>query len=507
MTGISRKIFHPLTIIVAMMVLLSCAPAVPGTLMPLIEVNPPEGYKPYIFDIEVESTASQQRLSDSRPNIIVIMTDDQPDHTIAYMPTVMKELVPNGVNFTNAFVTTPLCCPSRASILSGEYAHNHQVYTNQFPEGGAEKFDATETVATWMKDAGYRTAYYGKYLNGYERLDPIGIVPPGWDEWGVFLGQGPDADEGGGNLEYFFNFTMSENGTVVEYPRSKSNFGTDVVTIKSVDFINQARNEPFFLFVGYYSPHSPYISAPRHRDSTFRVGTGWDWIQYRPPNFNEENIRDKPEYLQDISPLSEGEVDTAHKQILRSLLSVDDGVASILNALDKTGLKENTVVVFLSDNGMTLGDHRFGVDKNCVYEACVKIPFILYAPGLVEARSDDHLVANIDLVPTFIEWAGGEIPSSVDGLSFADLLVNPNAKWRDEILLEHWPTEGGVGSMIPEFYAVRTVEWKYVEYVTGDKELYDLVNDPYELENLAGKRKYREIEVQLAARLAELKKD
>ena len=490
-----------------MMVLLSCAPAVSYTPMPPIDVNYPEGYEPYIFDIEVASTASQQRLNDSRPNIIVIMTDDQPDHTIAYMPTVMNELVPNGVIFTNAFVSTPLCCPSRASILSGEYAHNHQVLTNQFPEGGAEKFDASETIATWMKEAGYRTAYYGKYLNGYERLNPTGIVPPGWDEWGVFLGQGSDADEDAGSLEYFFNFTMSENGMVVEYPRSKPNFGADVVTVKSVNFINQARNEPFFLFIGYYNPHSPYIAAPRHQDTTFRAGTGWDWIQYRPPNFNEENIRDKPKYLQDISPLSEGEVDTAHKQILRSLLSVDDGVASILNALDKTGLKENTIVIYLSDNGMTLGDHRFGVDKNCVYEACVKIPFIVYAPGLVEVRSDDHLVANIDLVPTFIEWAENEKPASVDGESLVPLLMDPNAEWRKDILLEHWPTRNGIGSMIPEFYAVRTMEWKYVEYETGEKELYDLVNDPYELNNLAGKRKYKEIETQLAERLVELKKE
>jgi arylsulfatase A-like enzyme len=186
---------------------------------------------------------------------------------------------------------------------------------------------------------------------------------------------------------------------------------------------------------------------------------------------------------------------------------VDDGVASILNALDKTGLSEKTIIVYLSDNGMTLGNHRFGVDKNCAYEACVKIPFIVYAPGLAEARSDAHIVANIDLAPTFIEWAGGSIPSSIDGLSFAGLLTNPKTEWRDDILLEHWPTENGVGSMIPAFFAVRTMEWKYVEYETGEKELYDLVNDPYELENLAGKRKYREIEAQLAARLAELKKE
>jgi len=489
-----------------MVVLLSCAPAVVYTPMPPVKVKIPDDYKPFVFDVEVESVVSQQRLDDSRPNIIVIITDDQPDHTVAYMPTVMNELIPNSVNFTNGFVTTPLCCPSRVSILTGEYAHNHQVFTNQMPSGGAEKFDDTTSIATLMKNAGYHTAYFGKYLNGYEKLQPRGVVPPGWDEWGAFLGQRDDGNEDAGNLEYFFNFTMSENGQVVGYPRNDASFGADVVTTKSVNFINQARNDPFILFVSYYNPHSPYISAPRHK-GTFRSSSDWEWIQYRPPNFNEKDIRDKPDYLKDISPLSEGTIDTAHLQILRSLLSVDDGVASILNALDKTGLKEKTIIFYLSDNGMTLGDHRFGVDKNCAYEACLKVPFIVYAPGMIEARSDDHLVANIDLVPTFIDLAGGSIPESINGISMLPLLQDTNAKWRDDILFEHWPTDAGLGSKIPEFYAVRTMDWKYVEYETGEKELYDLVNDPYELNNLAGKRKYQEIEMQLAERLAELKKE
>lgn len=505
MTIRKRNAVYLPTIIVLMMVLLSCSPAA-YTPEPPIVPQPPPGYAPFIFDIEVESRAARTRLDDPRPNIIVILTDDQPYHTVAYMPTVTNELAPKGVNFTNGFVTTPLCCPSRVSILTGEYVHNHEVFTNSMPTGGAEKFDDSSSIATWMKEAGYRTAYFGKYLNGYERLQPTGVVPPGWDEWRVFLGQGADDDADAGSFEYFYNFTMSENGQVTDYPRDAYYFSADVVTRGAVNYIHETRDAPFLLLIGYYNPHSPYIPAPRH-EGAFRSGAGWDWIQYRPPNFNEKDIHDKPAYLRDFPPLSDGEVDTAHKQILRSLLSVDDGVASVLNALDKTGLKEKTVVVFLSDNGMTLGDHRFGVDKNCAYEACVKIPFIVYAPGMVEARSDDRLVANIDLVPTFLEWAGGEIPESVDGRSLVPLLVDANAPWREDLLLEHWRTEGGVGSMIPEFHAVRTEEWKYVEYETGEKELYDLVNDPYELNNLAGKRAYREIEARLAERLAELKQE
>jgi len=500
---LKRNIVPALTIIGFMVVLLSCSPAVYTPESP-IDFTPPADYEITHFDIDVQSPASQERLDDSRPNIIFILTDDQPFYTVDYMPTVKNELVKNGVEFTNGFVTTPLCCPSRSSILNGEYVHNHQVYTNRMPMGGAPKFKDLSTIATWMKDAGYATAYYGKYLNDYEDLRPEGYVPPGWDEWGVFFGKNLNYNEDTGSLQYFFDFSMSENGEIVEYPHRKDDFSADVVTRKSVNFINEARNEPFILFMGYYNPHAPYVPAPRHRE-TFR--SDWDWTPYRPPNFNEKNISDKPDYLKDFSPMSEAELDTASKQILRSLLSVDDGVASVLNALDKTGLSDKTIIVYLSDNGMTIGNHRFGVSKNCAYDECAKVPFIVYAPAYFSARSDDHLVANIDLAPTFVDLAGGTFPDSVNGMSLLPLLEDANTAWRDDILLEHWPTEEGEGSMIPQFYAVRTMEWKYVEYETGDKELYDLVNDPYELTNLAGKRKYREIEAQLAERLAELEKE
>jgi arylsulfatase A-like enzyme len=260
------------------------------------------------------------------------------------------------------------------------------------------------------------------------------------------------------------------------------------------------------MFVGYYNPHSPFVAAPRHRE-TFRAGTDWEWIQYRPPDFNEENIKDKPAYLEDISPLSPEEVDTAHKQILRSLLSVDDGVATILDSLEQTNLTQNTIVFFISDNGLTLGNHRFGASKNCPYEACLLIPFIVYAPGYYSPRIDTHLVANIDLAPTIAELAGASIPDTVNGLSMVPLLENPTTTWRDEILLEHWPAEEGVGSMIPEFYSIRTAEWKYTEYSTGEVELYDLVNDPYELVNIAGKKDYKDIQSDLAERLQKLKEE
>ena len=480
-----KKIFF--TALIGMLILTSCAPASSPIYAP---PTPVISASPTIFDINIDSRASSARMADSRPNIIVILTDDQPFHTVDYMPAVKTQLMAGGVVFENGFVTTPLCCPSRVSILSGQYVHNHEVYTDRMPLGGAPKFDDTTCMSLWLQEAGYRTAYFGKYLNEYEDIAPHGVVPPGWDVWKAFLGKNLSANDDVGNLQYFFNFSLSENGTEVKYPKSRENFSADVLTNNALTFIRDERDTPFFMMLGYYNPHSPYVSAPRHKE-TFRAnGDSRNWTQYRPPNFNEEDIRDKPDYIGDLSPLSPEKLDTANKQILRSLLSVDDGVASILTALEKAGLEQNTIIVYVSDNGLTLGDHRFGVTKNCPYEACIKIPFIVYAPGYYAPRTDTHIVANIDLAPTIAEWAGVSAPDTVDGISMVPILEDPSFTWRKDILFEHWPTEEGVGSMIPEFYSIRTMEWKYTEYSTDEVELYDLVNDPYELQNIAGKKTY-----------------
>ncbi len=499
-----RSVIYLFAMLVIVFILASCGDTAeyPGW-TPEIDFEPPADYQVTIFEAENPEPVSEARLADPRPNIIFIMTDDQPSQTVAYMPTVKNVLMAKGINFENGFLTTPLCCPSRASILTGEYVHNHQVYTNRYPMGGAPKFDAVSTVAVWLKEAGYRTGYFGKYLNSYDVLEPKGVVPPGWSDWGVFLANDAGPEERG-NLQYFFDFSMSENGEPVVYPKKKYNYSTDIVTTKAVEFVNNSRDEPFMLFVSYYNPHSPYIWAPRHEEA-FRHE--WAWEQYRPPNFNEPNIRDKPDYIAELEPFSPEEVDITYKQILRSLLSVDDGVASLLNVLDQTGLDENTIIFYLTDNGLTAGDHRFGFSKNCPYEACIKTPYIVYAPWKYAARTDSSLVANIDLAATFADLAGASIPDTVNGISLIPLLESPGVHWRDAILLEHWPTEEGVGSIIPEFYSVRTADWKYTEYVTGESELYDLVNDPYELQNLANKRKYRDIQSDLEIRLEELKKE
>ncbi len=441
--------------------------------------------------------SSDLRLNDERPNIIVIMTDDQSYNTVEYMPTVKVVLMKDGIYFKNAFATTPLCCPSRASILTGLYAHNHEVYNNHAPNGGATKFNDDSTFAVWLKNAGYSTAYFGKYMNEYEFVSPKGYVPPGWNQWGVFI------EHAGAPFIFYYNFTMSENGRQVFYPKNKENFSADVITRKAVNFINDTRDQPFLLFLGYYNPHSAQIFAARHTE-TFKKTSGI--TVPRTPDFLEEDISDKPAYLGEVKPLTSDGYDQIYLKSLRSLLSVDDGVAEILNTLQQSGLSEKTIIVFLSDNGLAHGQHRW-LGKNCVYEDCLRIPMIVYAPARFSARIETRMIANIDLAPTFAELAGVQVPENVNGISFAPLLIDPAAPWRDSLLFEHWPAEGGVegSDNIPRYSAVRTDEWKYIEYDSGEFELYNLKNDPYELTNLANLDAFKEIQAFLKEELDKLK--
>lgn len=198
---------------------------------------------PVVFSPTQISKVSANRAQDPRPNIIVILTDDQPYLTIQNMPILTKTLLAEGITFPNAFATTPLCCPSRSSMLTGEYVHNTKVYTNKAPNGGATVFNDSSTIATWMQQAGYQTAYLGKYLNEYELLQPYGKVPPGWGQWNVFIHKTAE-------YLYFFNFDLSINGTIVNYPKKKFNYSTDVLTQKAVDYINeQKRIHSFYSLV------------------------------------------------------------------------------------------------------------------------------------------------------------------------------------------------------------------------------------------------------------------
>jgi len=432
------------------------------------------------------------------PNIILVMTDDQPPDLMYFMPTLRDEIIANGINFTNAFASTPLCCPSRASILSGQYAHNHGVLINRAFLVDSEVFNDQSTIATWLDDAGYRTSFIGKYLNYYSALTPYGHVPPGWDDWHVFLEGDPDH-------RYYLNYSLSENGEVVEYGDKDKDYSTDVLAAKAFDFIIESRNEPFFLVYSVYAPHQPRVTAERHYD-LFR--TNEEVSARRPPNFNEEDMSDKPEWIRYLETAEPNRQDHIYQKSLRSLMAVDEAIADFLGALDCIGQRENTLFIFISDHSVAWGEHRLRNDKNCPYEECIAMPYVFYYPAVIaEPREETRMVLNIDLAPTIAHVAGIDFPETVNGVSLLPILDGSVSEWRDAVLIEHWPTLEGFGSTIPTFFSIRTYEWKYVEYETGEIELYDLVNDPYEMENLAYQDGYDLIIKDLASRLEELKQE
>jgi arylsulfatase A-like enzyme len=400
-----------------------------------------------------------------------------------YMPNLNQELIEKGVNFTQGYVTTPLCSPSRASILTGQYTHNHGVKSNRPPRGSALAFDDIDTISVWMQDAGYVTSHIGKYINGYDLLEPQGYIPPGWDDWNVFFHK----DE---KRQYYYNYSLAENGEIVPYGKTEDDYGTDVLTNKAVEFIEGAQDRPFFLVVSYYAPHQTYQFAKRHKD-LFRSE---DQVEpHRPPNFAQADLSGKPEWLQELKPVNSEYVDNVHQRVLRTLMAVDDGIGEIVDALERIDQRDNTMIVYISDNGLAMGEHKMTIGKNCPYEQCISIPYVISYPNVIDSpHEDDRFVLNVDLAPTFVELAKLELRTAVDGESLIPLLANPSNSWREEFFFEHFRAENeeGMVAHIPSYTGMRTANWKYIQFETGEKELYDMIVDPYEMSNLAYDPKY-----------------
>ncbi len=403
----------------------------------------------------------------SAMNIVLILTDDQRAETISTMTRTLGVFGTNTVQFSRGFASTPLCCPARASILTGLHSHNHGVLWNGAPYG-APAFNDLSTVATWLQDAGYRTGYVGKYLNLYDKLTPWPYQPPGWTSWQAFVYPG------------YYNYSMVENGRVVPYGSSTAHYSTQVLGRQAVAFIDSTPpSQPFFLFFSPAAPHPP--ATPANQDKTL-YGSLPKW---RPASFNEPDVTDKPAWVRGLPQLAGSKLtanDRLRLDMLRSLQAVDRQVQNIYNALVRTNRLGNTVLIFASDNGYSWGEHRY-TWKDCVYEECIRIPFLVRAPGVV-SRIDTSLVALLDLAPSIAEWAGVTPPAAMNGASLAPLLMEPSHPWRQQLLLEVlYPDSHMLGQGV--FSGVRTHRHTYAEHATGEVELYDLVADPLQLTNLA----------------------
>ncbi|MFI5181051.1 MAG: sulfatase [Thermoanaerobaculia bacterium] len=444
------------------------------------------------------------------PNIILVLTDDQDVEldSLSYMPRVKQLLSDQGTSFSNFFVPLSLCCPSRTSILRGQYPHNTHVLTNSLPLGGFEKVYAdnleSSTIATVLHGAGYRTVLLGKYLNGYPDTASPTYVPPGWDEW---------YSPASGNPYSEFHYTLNENGALVKYGRTPGDYLTDVIAGKAEDFIHRMAakpGQPFFIYFATYAPHAPYTPAPRHAHLFPNVKAP------RPPSFNEADVTDKPAYIATKPLLTQAKIDgidVAYRKRLQALQSVDEAVAALVEALAATGRLSNSYIFFTSDNGYHMGEHRLPPGKYTPYETDIHVPLIVRGPRVPAAVVRDQLAANVDLAETFAELAGVPQLSFSDGRSLTGLLrPEPPSSWRQAFLLEEfatgefvltnaaesadpWSAVGvreppdagdlqGAAARIPSYYGFQAPGYKYVEYETGERELY-LASDPYELTNVA----------------------
>ena len=443
----------------------------------------------------------------SQPNIVLIMTDDEDVAIHAFMPKTKALLEDQGTTFDTFFVSYPFCCPSRASILRGQYAHNTHIVGNEQPWGGFEKLRflglEESTVGTWLQDAGYHTAMIGKYINRY--IPERDGVPPGWDEWYV-----------GGNAHVSYNYTLNENGQMVAYGDKPEDYLTDVLTAKAVEVIENAsaRGEPFFVYVLPYTPHSPSVAAPRHE------GMFADAPLPRPPAFDEADVSDKPAFIASIPPLDAEQIhrlEDEYRRRLASLQAIDDMVESIVSALGAANALENTYVLYSSDNGFHLGEHRLPAGKDFPYEEDIRVPAVMRGPGVPKGERIEAMVLNSDLAPTFAEIAGVAPPEFVDGRSFLPLLEDPDRPWRESFLIERRQFEvqyvelaersgvAGAGlDQAAQLDGIRTPEWIYLEYGTGERELYDLARDPHQLDNVV-ETADPAIVAALAARLLELR--
>lgn len=433
------------------------------------------------------------------PNVVIILTDDMRADLLATMPNVQRYLVDSGVTFRKAFANTALCCPSRASLLTGQQQHDHRVFGNVAPAGGALAFQDATTLATDLHALGYTTALMGKYLNQYVKLAP-NYVPPGWDEWRAFQ---QEHYQGVVLVEKAWN---SPTVTTTTY----SGYSTGLLRARAAAFLSTApASAPVFLLVAPYAPHFE-VSPPGFPVAASQDVGACAAVPMPPFSsaFNEADVSDKPLFVRKKPAMSaalRARADTSRRKMCEALRSVDRLVGDIVASLGATGRLSNTFVIFTTDNGYLLGEHRLVERKAVIYDEATRIPFVIRGPRARLQAVDSNLVQMIDITAT-IRAAVGLAPGTA-GRDLRPTLAT-GAWTTDAILMEHRnapkPEEESDG-------ALRTHDYLYAEYPaagTGGApfvELYDLRLDPDQMVNVAGQPAYAPIVAQLHARLVQLR--
>lgn len=524
----------------------------------------------------ISEEALEERSSEpvsERPSFVVVQTDDETldqlytvfnagGIEVPAMPNTLAMIGGRGMTFNRYYVSYPLCCPSRVTLLTGRYAHNSNVRGNVQPNGGYSGFRArgawSHNLATWLQGAGYRTIHIGKFLNGYgdPPYDNGTEVPPGWSAWHTV--------ENADTHHYYYGYSLNDNGTIDgpfgdpgswdtrEYgerdyfgcPTSSIEekpclYETDVFSrIAYEELVGTSPEQPFYLQLDYTAPHGDFRRpagpepAPRH----YTLFDGAPYPHDREEGFNEGNVNDKPRFIREAPYLSGEEIHTYrvyYDKALASLRAIDDGVKTVLDTLGTQHRLRNTYVIFTSDNGFFYGEHRLTGGKFLAYEPSTHLPFLIRGPGIKPGTATGELAANTDIAPTILELAGVKPDKSVDGTSLVPFLRDPSLRTRRGILFESFvetndveangeptaqkvvkevqrrrPNGGGAKASIvappKDYEGIRLGPYKYIEWPDGEKELYDITKDPNELNNIVRVPNYFPIRAFLHAQLIRL---
>jgi N-acetylglucosamine-6-sulfatase len=476
-------------------------------------------------------------------NVVFILTDDMTSSELAGMPNVQSLIGAQGTTFNEAYASFPLCCPSRATMLSGQYMHNHGVRGNFPPNGSWFKFRSHESsdLPVWLHDDGYYNVHIGKYMNGYSLVNGTLPVPQGWNEW-----YGKVSEDA-----LYFDYNLIEKTSYTGTPRitfygdQPTDYQTDVFGDRAVDFVKDSAlsHEPFWLNLWFNSPHGPFDPAPR--DLYRLAGTPLP----RLPGFNEKDIRDKPKWLrrQIKRPLRKRQInviDDERRRQQEQLISVDQAVGELIQELDDKGILDDTYVIFASDNGFFRGEHRIASGKYLPYDPSARVPLLIRGPGIPKGGVSNELVWNGDIAQTIDQIASGSENASADGRSLLTFAENPALRSTRPILLEGDTGPGGTGAesahssaavaraarvhvagrrgvknldqepdaiksgantdTAPAYRSIRTDRYEYTVYANGQTELYDMRRDPAQLRNLATDPRFRYVRKWLFDHLAPL---
>lgn len=462
----------------------------------------------------------------AKPHIVMIMTDDL-DTSVwstalgrGYMPNAQAHLVDKGTTFNNTFVALSTCCPSRTTYFTGQYPHNHGVIRNSGPQGGFASFTSDDnTIATWLKSAGYRTGLIGKYLNGYGSASGGSYVPPGWDTWKAV------------GTSAMFDYKMSDNGTIVQYGSAPADYQTDVIADLAQAFIRAPDSRPFFLTLTPTAPHYESAAggeddgrtlrpAPRHADTPPVAPIPPELVNA----FNEAKMSDKPSWMRNLPMADLQAMRDGYSSKVAAMRAVDDLIGRVIGALRDIGAEDQTLIIFTSDNGYQYGTHR-RTAKTDLYEESIRLPMVIRAPGQTTARVSGDWAMNTDWAATIVDYAGAAAGRTLDGRSMRPQIEGSAGGGGRHSALTELPSDGGRSEDQRPFLMIRSKDplltfdasrQKVLVYAqTYDhqgsqllaEELYDLDDDPTQAASLHKSTLQKRIDQKaaLAARLMQLK--